>query len=59
MIDYTGIPSSQCPNCNSRKFVTWIMIDPEDYEIGIYGTDGTCAASRPYRNGTGRRGNRR
>ena len=23
--------------------MTWITIDPEDYEIGMYGTDGMCA----------------
>jgi DNA-directed RNA polymerase subunit RPC12/RpoP len=42
-IDYTGIPSPQCPNCNSKKFMTWIIVDEEDYEIGMYGTDGICA----------------
>jgi Zn ribbon nucleic-acid-binding protein len=42
-IDYRGIPSSVCPNCSSRKFMTWIVIDPDDYEIGMYGTDGECA----------------
>ena len=42
-IDYRGIPSSVCPNCNSPKFMTWIVIDPDDYEIGMYGTDGMCA----------------
>ena len=42
-IDYTGIPSSQCPECTSRRFKTWIIVDTDDYEIGIYGTDGECA----------------
>lgn len=42
MIDYTGIPSPCCPNCGNEKFVTWIVIDPEDYEIGMYATDGHC-----------------
>jgi len=42
-IDYTGIPSPVCPACDSPKFLTWIVIDQEDYEIGMYGTDGQCA----------------
>jgi hypothetical protein len=42
-IDYTGIPALRCPNCDSKKFMTWIIIDEDDYEIGMYGTDGLCA----------------
>jgi len=42
MIDFTGIPSSCCPNCSSPKFTTWIIVDPDDYEIGMYATDGMC-----------------
>jgi hypothetical protein len=42
MIDFTGIPSSSCPNCNSPRFLTWIVLDPDDYEIGMYATDGSC-----------------
>jgi predicted nucleic acid-binding Zn-ribbon protein len=42
MIDYTGIPSLGCPNCGSAKFKTWVMVDPDTYEIGMYATDGEC-----------------
>ena len=42
-IDYTGVPTSRCPNCDSPKFMTWIVIDPDDYEVGMYGTNGICA----------------
>jgi hypothetical protein len=42
MIDYTGIPNPHCPECGAREFVTWIVLDPDDYEIGMYGTDGHC-----------------
>jgi hypothetical protein len=41
-IDYTGIPSPVCPNCSSGRFVTWIVVDPQDYEIGMYGINGKC-----------------
>ena len=41
-IDYTGIPESACPECGDNKFSTWITIDPDDYEIQMYGTDGLC-----------------
>lgn len=41
MIDFTGLPSPICPNCSSNRFLTWIALD-EDYEIGIYATDGAC-----------------
>lgn len=42
-IDWSGVPLTECPNCNSKKFMTWITIDIDDYEIGMYGTDGMCA----------------
>lgn len=42
MIDYTGIPNPYCPECGDNKFATWIVVDPDDYEIGMYATDGQC-----------------
>jgi len=41
-IDYTGIPSPICPECGDNRFVTWIVVEKEDYELGMYGTDGHC-----------------
>lgn len=41
MIDYTGLTSTECPNCGDNKFKTWIVVD-EEFEIGMYGTDGEC-----------------
>jgi len=31
--NYSGIPTSICPNCNSNWIVTAVRLDPESYEI--------------------------
>jgi hypothetical protein len=41
-IDFTGIPSPICPSCGDNRFVTWIVVEKETYDIGMYGTNGQC-----------------
>ena len=42
MIDYTGITSSECPNCGDKKFKTWVAVDNSNFALALYGTDGEC-----------------
>lgn len=42
MIDYTGIPSAECPECGGLMFKTWVQVDPESYDVMRYGADGEC-----------------
>lgn len=41
-IDYRGIPSPECPACGEQRFITWIIVNPDDYEIAMYGLNGQC-----------------
>jgi|LakMenEpi03Aug12_release.lakeMendotaPanAssembly.Ray.scaffolds.fasta_scaffold1173144_1 hypothetical protein len=41
--DWSGIPTSVCPNCDCTWFNVPITFDQDTYEIAAYGLDGvTC-----------------
>lgn len=44
MINARGIPTANCPQCGHDLLKVYIKIDPSDYELGLYGLDGECAA---------------
>jgi hypothetical protein len=43
--DYSGLPTSICPNCNSNWIITAVMLDPNTYEIGGWKLDGARCIS--------------
>jgi hypothetical protein len=40
-IDFRGIPTHECPVCQSRLFKVYAMF--EDYDIALWGVDAECA----------------
>lgn len=42
MLDARGIPTIECPECQSNIFIIKAVFD-EDYELCLYMLDGECA----------------
>ena len=42
-VDARGIPTTECPSCNSNIFKLVAMFDPDDYEVLMYMLDAECA----------------
>jgi hypothetical protein len=43
MMDFRGIPTSQCPVCQGVLFNILVQFDEETYMPTLWGLDATCA----------------
>jgi hypothetical protein len=42
MLDASGLPTAECPNCASALFKTAMSFDPDTYKVAMYFLEGEC-----------------
>ena len=42
-MDFRGIPTAECPNCQGRLFSVFVEFDTDEYTPVMWTLDATCA----------------